>query len=801
MNPSFRPLTSLLPESECPLLWSFLEGLVEGPARLLLHNDLLLALQGFLEDPEQGRCLADFVQHIQELQVGPGLAIVHHRPQIGRSRYYRLCFGESQVEELSVRAYLDHRDEMAEPTRVVPPQGKLVLDFQSFYDFGPSIRDPRKVGQGLRILNSYLASNLSRNAQHWLQSLLRFLEIHQIQDQQLLLQPGRVHTPEALYDTIVQALDRLSAFADDTPAREVEPLLENLGIAPGFGNTAGRIRGTMERLLDLFEEPEPGAVEDFLERIPMVSRIAIFSPHGWFGQENVLGRPDTGGQIVYILDQVRALEQAMSRSLEESGLEHVQPQVLVLTRLIPQSEGTSCHEPRERILGTRNAWIMRVPFRNPDGSVHPTWISRFEVWPYLEQFALECQQLLEQECQGRPDAIIGNYSDGCLVASLVATWMGVIQVNIAHALEKSKYLFSALYWREHERTYHFSSQFTADLLAMNRSDFVITSSLQEIVGTPTTMGQYESYVDFTMPGLYQVTGGVNLFHPKFNVIPPGVDEETYYPPGAGSRELAVEMEELLFRARDRDIVGELSDPGLVPIFSMARLDRIKNITGLLEAFGRSEKLKRRCNLILVAGKVHWEEADDAEERAEIERMYRLLEVPGVAGRVRWLGKHLRKNQAGEAYRVIADRRGLFVQPALFEAFGLTVLEAMASGVPTFATCFGGPQEILSVPGSGVLVNPTRSELLAGALEEFVEAAEADPGVWETLSRGGLRRVRERYNWQLHSRELLKRLKLYGFWRYAAALEERQGVQRYCEALFHLLYRPLARSVPGGEVAL
>ena len=32
------------------------------------------------------------------------------------------------------------------------------------------------------------------------------------------------------------------------------------------------------------------------------------SPHAWFGQSGVLGLPDTGGQVVYILDQVRALE-------------------------------------------------------------------------------------------------------------------------------------------------------------------------------------------------------------------------------------------------------------------------------------------------------------------------------------------------------------------------------------------------------------------------------------------------------------------------------------------------------------
>ena len=36
-------------------------------------------------------------------------------------------------------------------------------------------------------------------------------------------------------------------------------------------------------------------------------------------------------------------------------------------------------------------------------------------------------------------------------------------------------------------------------------------------------------------------------------------------------------------------------------------------------------------------------------------------------------------------RYIADKHGAFVQPALYEAFGLTVVEAMTCGLPTFAT--------------------------------------------------------------------------------------------------------------------
>ena len=87
----------------------------------------------------------------------------------------------------------------------------------------------------------------------------------------------------------------------------------------------------------------------------------------------------------------------------------------------------------------------------------------------------------------------------------------VTQCNIAHALEKTKYLYSDLYWHEHEAQHHFSCQFTADLIAMNHTDFIITSTYQEIAGNDQSVGQYESHIAFTMPDLYRVVNGVDAW--------------------------------------------------------------------------------------------------------------------------------------------------------------------------------------------------------------------------------------------------------------------------------------------------
>ena len=61
--------------------------------------------------------------------------------------------------------------------------------------------------------------------------------------------------------------------------------------------------------------------------------------------------------------------------------------------------------------------------------------------------------------------------------------------------------------KEKDEQYHFSCQFTGDLIAMNNADFIITSTYQEIAGNAEVAGQYESHASFTMPGLYRVVNG------------------------------------------------------------------------------------------------------------------------------------------------------------------------------------------------------------------------------------------------------------------------------------------------------
>jgi sucrose-phosphate synthase len=69
-------------------------------------------------------------------------------------------------------------------------------------------------------------------------------------------------------------------------------------------------------------------------------------------------------------------------------------------------------------------------------------------------------------------------------------------------------------------------------------------------------------------------------------------------------------------------------------------------------------------------------------------------------------KHHRRDEVPVMYRAgCAASRGVFINPALTEPFGLTLIEAAASGLPIVATADGGPKDIVGNCHNGYLVDP------------------------------------------------------------------------------------------------
>ncbi|XP_058080098.1 sucrose synthase 1-like [Magnolia sinica] len=762
---------------------------------ILQRHQVLTEFEAVISEGDKhnikGSVIGEVLRATQEAIVSPPWVALAVRPRPGVWEYIRMNVNEMAVEELSIPEYLKFKEDLVNGSS--NNNFVLELDLEPFTDSFPRPTLSKSIGNGVEFLNRHLSSKMFHDRES-LYPLLDFLQAHNYKGRTMMLN-DRIHSLNGLQAVMRNAEEYLSMLPPETPYSEFDHKFQEMGLEKGWGDTAGRVLEMVHLLLELLEAPEPCTLEKFLGRIPMVFNVVILSPHGYFAQSNVLGLPDTGGQVVYILDQVRALEHEMLLKIKQQGLD-ITPKILIVTRLLPDAVGTTCSQRLEKVLGTDHSSILRVPFRTNKGILRK-WISRFDVWPYLETYTEDVAIELAAELNGNPDLIIGNYSDGNLVASLLAHKLGVTQCTIAHALEKTKYPDSDIYWKKLDEKYHFSCQFTADLIAMNHTDFIITSTFQEIAGSKDTVGQYESHTAFTMPELYRVVHGIDVFDIKFNIVSPGADMDIYFPYSEEKRRLTTlhaEIEELLYSpVENTEHICMLNDRNKPIIFSMARLDRVKNLTGLVEWYGKNSRLRELVNLVVVAGD-HGKESKDREEQAEMTKMNSLIETYKLNGQFRWISAQMNRVRNGELYRYIADTKGAFVQPALYEAFGLTVVEAMTCGLPTFATNNGGPAEIIVHGVSGYHIDPYHGDKAADLLVDFFTKCKKDPSHWDIISQGGLKRIYEKYTWKIYSERLMTLAGVYGFWKYVSKLERRE-TRRYLEMFYALKYRKLALSVP------
>jgi sucrose synthase len=230
------------------------------------------------------------------------------------------------------------------------------------------------------------------------------------------------------------------------------------------------------------------------------------------------------------------------------------------------------------------------------------------------------------------------------------------------------------------------------------------------------------------------------------------------------------------------------------LFAMSRLDSIKNMAGLVEWYGGHARLRELTNLLLVGGHFRSEESTDAEEREQIRLIHESIERHQLRGQIRWVVMQTDKVKVGEFYRCVARHRGAFVQPARFEAFGLTVIEAMTSGLPVFATRYGGPLEIIEDGVSGFHIDPNHGDAAAERMQKFFEQCARDEAHWHKLSEGAMKRVQEHYTWERYARRILSLSRIYGFWKHMTKIEH-ADTRMYIAMFYHLMYRRLAEQVP------
>ena len=448
--------------------------------------------------------------------------------------------------------------------------------------------------------------------------------------------------------------------------------------------------------------------------------ILMISIHGLIRRDNLeLGRDaDTGGQTKYVLD--------LARSLAEH--ENVAQVDLVTRRIEDPAVSEDYAAPIEPLAD--NARIVRIDAGPRE------YIPKEQLWDHLDSFTDNLVNWLNEQPQ-MPDLVHSHYADAGYVGVRLANLLSVPLAHTGHSLgrDKRKRLLARGMSREQiEKTYNIERRIDAEEELLANADLVITSTRNEVD---------EQY------GLY------NYYDPKrMRVIPPGTDLQQFHPP--------TRDEKIPLKGQLRQF---LTDPDKPLILALSRPDERKNILTLLEAYGESPQLQQAANLLIIAGTR--EDIRDLEPGAQsvLINILLLIDAYDLYGNVAIPKRH-QPEEVPQIYRMVASGRGVFINPALAEPFGLTLLEAAASGLPLVATENGGPVDIIGNCGNGLLIDPLDKQEISSALLEFLR----DEGAWQQASRRGLAGVREHYTWQAHAQTYMHQVsKLQG--RYEPLPEE------------------------------
>ena len=406
------------------------------------------------------------------------------------------------------------------------------------------------------------------------------------------------------------------------------------------------------------------------------------------------GRPmygitqDTGGHIAYILGEMNALAQSRHVTSAE-----------IVTRLFTEPSLHPVHsQPCEVI--TPKLRITRIN----SGDTR-----------YLVKEALEADRkafieaLITNLSRRRelPDLIHAHFADAAEVAEAVRQVFGIPFVYTAHSLGLDKANATAAVDHGLRRRIGEETRAIANAAA------IIGSSRDECER------QLLSYPGVQIGKIHRITPGTVK------------TEENHE---AKARELISPF----LRHMDRPI-----------ILAIARPVWKKNLAAIVDAFGADERLRGMANLVIVAGQRGLPSEPDSEHADVFRDLLARIDGHDLYGSVAYPKTHDEQHIAG-LYQLAASTRGAFVNPALIEPYGLTIVEAASYGVPVVATCHGGTVDTVTELGHGELVDPRRPGDIADAIFRLL----TDGAYWDHCSSNGAMHAK-RHTWASYAEHFVK----------------------------------------------
>ncbi len=348
-------------------------------------------------------------------------------------------------------------------------------------------------------------------------------------------------------------------------------------------------------------------------------RIAMVSTHGYVAANPPLGAADTGGQVVYVLE--------LAKKLAQLGYE-----VDVWTRRFEDQPEIDIVNARVRVIRARCGGKEFIPKE------------------YLHRDLMEWSENAIRFIKKHDlhyQFINSHYWDAGVAGQRLSEALRVTHVHTPHSLGiwKKRQMETDYPDRaaSFDQEFNFSERIQHETILYHNCDLVIAT---------------------TPPQLDMVIADYGLPEDRVHMIPPGYDDNRFFPVSEASRQLL------------RRRLG-FNKP---TVLALGRLATNKGYDLLIDGFSVLASRMPDVVLHLAVGGAKM----DKQERKILSELKERVKTLGLTKRVRF-ASFIPNDDLADYYRA-AD---LFVLSSRYEPFGMTAIEAMACGTPTVVTIHGG----------------------------------------------------------------------------------------------------------------
>lgn len=444
-------------------------------------------------------------------------------------------------------------------------------------------------------------------------------------------------------------------------------------------------------------------------------RIAFLNPQGNFDSENSYWteHPDFGGQLVYVKE--------LASAMAEMGIK-----TDILTRKIIDSKWPEFEGEQDVYEGIDNLRILRIPC-GPDH-----FLRKEDLWLYLDEWSDNIIKFYKKE-GNFPDFLTGHYGDGGIACALISEKEKIPYSFTAHslgALKMDKLGINRENINDFERIFHFSKRLAAERISMKYSCVNFVS---------TEMERFEQYGHQKYENWIDVKDDAH-----FKIVPPGVNRKIFNE----------------FKSEDdQTACDSIKDYEKPLIILSSRIDAKKNHIGVIKSFAKDKELREKAHLLIVVRGIQdvYKGIDGLKdsERKIVKEWLAYIKEFKLKNHISFYNAENQSDLAA-LYRSAKVNHSIFCNPAVYEPFGLTVIEAMSCGLPVAATRNGGPSEILRENGFkyGFLFDPEDVDSIIATLKKSLMSDKT----YKKFSELSVLRVLEKYTWKKTAEDYLKEIK-------------------------------------------